>query len=87
MKEGGIMHSFGIPFLIYLLGHSLFQDEAGELTCYEYDLFSLPLKVPLAAFNSNKWNISQAKCVILYVEIPASLSSTGALFIESERHL
>jgi len=53
------------------------QVEAGELTWYEYELGSLPVKVSFAAFASNEWNISQVKCVILYVEIPADFSSTG----------
>lgn len=77
-KEGGTTQSFKIPFLIYLVGCSLFQVEAGELTWYEYDLLSLPVTVPFAAFASNEWNISQTKCTILYVEIPAGFSSTGA---------
>lgn len=75
------MHRFKIPFLIYLVGCSVFPVEVGELTWYKYELGSLPMKGPFAAFASNEWNISQAKYIILCAEIPAGFTSTGTGFL------
>lgn len=71
------MHSIKIPFLLYLVGCSLFPAEAGDLTGCKYDLGSLPVKVMFAASGSSEWNISQAKSMILCTEIPAGFSSAG----------